>query len=309
MRTSAVLAEVRDARADIRRFMNGFSLETTPSSAAKIADFRALMRPGTDVYITFLPGSDFADTVTVARRLRDEGFNPVPHLAVRSIRSREELETNIRRAAEEAGVTQVLLIGGAVPRPLGEFGDTMQVLATGLLDRHGIRRVGVAGHPEGTPDITDEAIRQALRWKNDFAIRTGAQMYVVTQFCFEAGPIIQWDKRIQAEGSRLPVHVGVPGLATLKTLMAHAKACGIGPSMRFITRQAMHVAKLLTVAAPDALVAQLAHYKATDPSCGIARAHMYPLGGLARSAEWAYAIGDGRFRFDTHGRFAVEQAD
>jgi methylenetetrahydrofolate reductase (NADPH) len=309
MKTSAALADVRDARADIRRFMAGFSLETTPSSAAKIPDFRAHMRPGTDVYITFLPGSDFRDTVAVARRLRDEGFNPVPHMAVRSIRDREDLETNIRRAAEEGGVGQVLLVGGAIPEPLGEFADTMQVLDTGLLDRYGIRRIGVAGHPEGSPDIPDEAVKQALAWKNAFAVRTGAQMYLVTQFCFEAAPIIQWDKRIQAEGNRLPVHIGVPGLATLKTLMAHAKACGIGPSMRFITRQAMNVAKLLTVAAPDALVTQLAHYKATDPSCGITRAHMYPLGGLAKSADWSYAVADGRFTFDAHGRFVVDAAD
>src|SRR5947207_890592 len=111
----------------------------------------------------------------------------------------------------------------------------MQVLATGLLDRYGIRKIGVAGHPEGSPDITDEAIAQALRWKNDFAERTDADIYLVTQFCFEADPIIRWDKRIRAEGNRLPIHVGIPGLATLKTLMAHAKACGIGPSMRFIT--------------------------------------------------------------------------
>src|SRR5688572_2740937 len=77
----------RDARADIAAFMSGFSLETTPGSAAKIADFRSHVRPGTNVYITFLPGSDFGDTVAVARRLHDEGFNAVPHVAVRSIGS------------------------------------------------------------------------------------------------------------------------------------------------------------------------------------------------------------------------------
>jgi len=302
LKTSAAVVETRDARAEIARFMAGFSLETTPGSAAKVADFRAYMQPGTSVYITFLPGSSFDDTIAVARRLRDEGFNPVPHLAARSIPGRAMLETSIRRLAEEAGVRQLLLIAGAVATPVGEYGDTMQVLATGLLDRYGIRKIGVAGHPEGSPDIADEAIAQALRWKNDFAERTDAEMYIVTQFCCEAEPIIRWDKRIRAEGNRLPIHVGIPGLATLKTLMAHAKACGIGPSMRFITRQAMNVAKLLTVSAPDALVAQLAAYRAADPACGIVGAHMYPLGGLQKSADWAYAVAAGRFDFDTHGK-------
>ena len=39
----------------------------------------------------------------------------------------------------------------------------------------------------------------------------------------------------------------------------------------------------------------LARYKAMDPDCGIARVHMYPLGGLRRSAAWTYAVADGEF--------------
>ena len=72
--------------------------------------------------------------------------------------------------------------------------------------------------------------------------------------------------------------------------------------MRFITRQAMDVARLLTVAAPDKLVADLADYRATDPRCGIAGVHVYPLGGLKKSADWAYAVADGRFEFRPHAQ-------
>jgi methylenetetrahydrofolate reductase (NADPH) len=143
--------------------------------------------------------------------------------------------------------------------------------------------------------MSDRAIRQALRWKNDFAERTDADIYIVTQFCFEADPIIEWDKRLRMEGNRLPIHIGIPGLATIKTLMGYAKACGIGPSMRFISRQAMNVAKLLVVSTPNKLVAALAAYKATDPDCGIVAAHMLPLGGLKKSADWSYAVVNGRF--------------
>src|SRR3546814_11330104 len=87
----------------------------------------------------------------------------------------------------------------------------------------------------------------ALAWKNAFAERSYAQFYIATQFCFEAAPIIAWDKAMRAAGNRLPIHIGVPGLATIKTLINHAKACGVGPSMRFLTRQARNVAKLMTV--------------------------------------------------------------
>ena len=293
----------------IINLVSGFTTETTPAAAAKIVDYRVLLQPGATVFITFLPGTSFADTVEVAVRLRREGFNPVPHFAARSIPSRAFLEENLARLTHEAGVDQALLIGGALNQALGEFSDTMQLLDTGLFDRYGISRIGIAGHPEGSPDIPDTRIRAALAWKNAFAERTGASMYIVTQFCFEAAPVIAWDKRIQAEGNRLPVYIGIPGLASLKTLIGHAKACGVGPSMRFLTRQARNVAKLLTVSAPDRLVTALAAYRVTDPRCGIHGVHVYPLGGLKRSARWARAVVDGRFemREDRQG-FEVDAA-
>ncbi len=307
MCTALFAADVMN-RYDIRRFMDGFTLETTPGAAAKVADFREHARRGTSIYITFLPGSDIADTIAVARRLRGEGFNPVPHLAARSLASRAAFEDAVERLVGEAGVTQVLLVAGAVPAPLGEFADTMSLLETGILDRHGIRRIGLAAHPEGSPDIPDEAIRHALAWKNAFARRTGARLHLVTQFCFEAEPLIRWDRHIQAEGNRLPVRIGVPGLATIKTLLMHARACGIGASMKFLSRQALNVAKLLTVSAPDRLVSDLAHYKATDPKCGIEGVHVYPLGGFAKSARWSYAVQDGRIALRHGGGFDVPEA-
>ena len=295
------------AKQQIVDFMTGFTAETTPGSAAKTPDYREHLRPGTVVYITFLPGSDFDDTIAVAKRLKGEGFLPVPHFAARSIPDAAFLDDKLARLSGEAGLDQVLVIGGAVDKPAGDFSDTMQLLETGLFDRHGIRKFGVAGHPEGSPDISDQAIAGALRWKNDFAERSGADLYVVTQFCFEAGPVIAWDRRIQAEGNRLPITIGLPGLATIKTLLAHAKACGIGPSMRFLTRQARNLTRLMTVSAPDKLVTDLAAYKADDPACGIAGVHMYPLGGLRRSAKWSYAVTDGAFTMNRDGKgFSVD---
>jgi methylenetetrahydrofolate reductase (NADPH) len=296
-----------DTKRRIAAFMTGFTAETTPGAAAKTPDYREHLRPGTVVYITFLPGSDFDDTIAVAKRLKGEGFLPVPHFVARSVPSAAFLEDRLARLAGEAGLERVLVIAGAVDQPAGDFSDTMQLLETGLFDKHGIRKFGVAGHPEGCPDISEAAIAAALRWKNDFAERSGAELYLVTQFCFEAGPVIAWDRRVQAEGNRLPITVGVPGLATIKTLLGHAKACGIGPSMKFLTRQARNLAKLMTVSTPDRLVTDLAEYQASDPGCGIAGVHVYPLGGLRRSAEWSYAVTDGAFTMNRDGKgFTVD---
>ena len=282
--------------------VDGFSIETTPGSAAKILDYREHLRPGTTVAVTFLPGSDFADTVATAKRLKAEGFDPAPHVAARSISGKRDLEEYLKRLQGEAGVTQAVALAGAVDQPLGDFENSMQLLETGLFDKYGITRIGVAGHPEGNLDISDEDLKAALDWKNAFAARSDAQVYIATQFCFQAAPIIAWDQAIRAEGNVLPIHIGMPGLATLKTLINHSKACGIGPSMRFLTRQARNVAKLMTVSTPDRLLLDLAHYQASDPDCGIRKIHVYPLGGLKKSAQWTYAVADGDFAVRPDGK-------
>lgn len=284
-------------------FMQDCTLEITPGGAKKIEDFRTMLRPGTKVFVTFLPGSDFNDTVTTVKRLFNEGMNPVPHFAARSIPSRKFLEDGLKTLQDEARVNECLIIGGGVDKPVGEFTSTLEVLRTNLLQEYGITTIGVAGHPEGSPDIPDEDIKSALLEKNAFAKEHGLDMYITTQFCFEAEPIIAWDKRIQAEGNELPIHIGIPGLATIKTLMMHAKACGIGPSMRVLTRQAANIAKLMTTREPDKLVRDLAAYSATDPQCGITQCHLYPLGGMRKSAAWLYAVQDGNFELNEKGGF------
>jgi methylenetetrahydrofolate reductase (NADPH) len=54
-------------------------------------------------------------------------------------------------------------------------------------------------------------------------------------------------------------------------------------------------------------VTDLAEYQASDPGCGIAGVHVYPLGGLRRSAEWSYAVTDGAFTMNRDGKgFTVD---
>ena len=292
-------ADSRSTEQRVIDFVTGFTIETTPGAWEELADYREMLRPGTTVAVTFLPGSDFADTVKTAKRLKDEGFNPAPHFAARSIPSEQAFADYLTRLQGEVGIHEVVCLAGAVDTPLD---SSMALLETGLFEKHGIEKIGVAGHPEGSPDIPDEAVKQALKWKNDLAERSDAEFYVATQFVFESKPIIAWDKAIQAEGNRLPVHIGVPGLATLKTLITHAKHCGIGPSMNFLLKQARNVTKLMVVNAPDRLVLALANYKAEDPDCGIVKMHLYPLGGMRRSAAWAYAVQDGEFALKKDGK-------
>ncbi len=292
----------------IQALVSGFSIETTPTAAAKIESFKALLPAGTRVNVTFLPGSDYLDTVACAARLRAEGMVPVPHIAARSIPDQPSLETYLKRLRSEALVDQALVIGGGVSKPVGRFDSSVQLLETGLFETYGIRKIGIAGHPEGTPDIPPAEVEKALHRKAAYARATGAELYLVTQFCFEAAPVIRWIEWLRQIGIRLPVWIGVPGPASIKTLLRYAQECGIGPSMRVVTRQAKNVAKLLTVQTPDALLAGLAEFQAADLERQLRGIHLYPFGGFAKTCAWFSNVAEGRFVVTRDGKgFALAE--
>jgi methylenetetrahydrofolate reductase (NADPH) len=285
-----------------------WSIEVTPTGAGKIESFSDCLAPGTTVNVTFLPGSDPADTIAVAERLHNDGMRPVPHLAARSLRDPDQLDELLAAFTSRCGVEEVLCIGGGVDKPVGAFDATMKLLETGLIQKHGIRSIGVAGHPEGSPDITDDEIAEALAAKNALAERDGLDLYIETQFCFEADIVLAWERKVRASGNKLPIRIGIPGPATIKTLFRFAQISGIGPSMRFISKQAKNVAKLMTVQSPHLLIADLAAGMAADEDCLIRHFHYYPFGGFARTAAYAGAIAEGNIELLPKGGFDVVAA-
>ena len=282
-----------------------WSIEVTPAGASKVQSFSDILAPKTAVNVTFLPGSDPQDTYFVAKRLHDEGMKPIPHIAARSVKNIKHLEKLVSTLSKKAFVKEVLVIGGGVGNPIGEFDSSMQILKTGILQANGITKIGVAGHPEGSPDISDDAIRQALYEKNELAVKEKLQMYIETQFCFEADMVLAWEKKIREDGNQLPVRIGIPGPATIKTLFRFAQISGIGPSMKFIAKQARNVAKLMTVQSPHHLIAGLAKGMAADKACLIKYFHYYPFGGFVRTAKYAKAISDGNVNLNPRGGFEI----
>ena len=262
------------------------SIEVAPAQAIGSDALPGHFPAGTSVYITDI-GTDTIDThVAAARRVRDLGYEPVPHVASRRLTTRATLEERIARLAAEAGVRDVLVIGGGLKDHAGEFDSTMGVLETGILDRHGIRRIGVAGHPEGSPDFDEGTALDALRLKRNFAARTGADLRIVTQFGFAPERFTAWADGLAAHGLDVPVHLGVAGPATLKTLLKFAALCGVGNSIEFLRRNALKVTALMGTQSPEDVVGPIeAHWRA-NPKSPIAGIHAFPFGGLQKTADW-----------------------
>lgn len=267
----------------------GHSIEILPRTAANVLDFRALLPAGTRVYIAHIDGVPIRHMVETAARLTLEGFTPMPHFAARRIRDAAMLADWIARYQGEADVKEALVIGGGDAAPRGDFDSAIALLKTGAFDRAGFTRLHIAGHPEGSRDIDPYGgtanADAALMWKHGFSEQTDAKMVIVTQFGFEAAPILAWEERMRGQGVSLPIHLGIAGPAKLQTLIKYALACGVGPSMQVLQKRAMDVSKLLLPYTPDALISDLAPAFAGDRL--FAQLHLFPLGGIAATAQWA----------------------
>ena len=127
---------------------------------------------------------------------------------------------------------------------------------------------------------------KALKDKQAWLKSRNIDGFIATQFLFEAGPVADWARKLRAEGIDLPIHVGVPGPATIKTLVKYAAMCGVGNSARFIRKQALNVTKLLSVNTPDDFMHGLADLHLGKPELGIAGPHLYPFGGFDKLFDW-----------------------
>jgi methylenetetrahydrofolate reductase (NADPH) len=274
----------------IQNIVKGYSIETTVRDADRVEKFADHVPAGTCLYIPHVPGANFQDTVLLAARLRKEGMEPVPHIVARRTDNLTVLDDHLRRLTGDAGVKQVLVVAGDNATPVGELESGLQILDSGLLQKYQIRTIGVAGHPEGHRDVKEPALRDALRRKNAYAQANKAAVYVVTQFTFSADPIVAWEASFGADIGDLPVTVGLPGLASAKTLLKFAIDCGVGNSLQAFSKRAASFTKLLTVSTPDDIIVGLARYKDRVPHSRIAAVHFFPFGGFKRTAEWANAI-------------------
>ena len=134
-----------------------------------------------NVYITMLPGNDYKEIANKAEELFKSGFNPVPHFPARSIKNMGELKDYAKRC-KDIGVKQVLVIGGSA-QPIGDFHCSLQLLETGLFEGF---KIGIAGHPDGSPDISDSDLEKAMIDKKPYAD------YIVTQWALNAESILNF---------------------------------------------------------------------------------------------------------------------
>ena len=277
-------------RTDLPALLRGYSVEVTARGAAAAEVCLAHLATGTEVYVAFTPRDTHHGIVDTAIRLQVAGFVPVPHVTARKVASFTQLNDFLARLAGEAGVTRALVLGGDADRPTGPYRSSLQALESGLFQRHGIRRIGLACYPEAHRKIDAAALDEALAAKLDLVRRAGLEAWLVSQFCFEAAPIVRFAERLRAEGVDAPLRVGLAGPADLRRLWKYGLYCGIGNSIRALGPRVDAVANLLARQTPDTVVADLAVALRRDPALGVVGIHIFTFGGVASAASWANAV-------------------
>lgn len=265
--------------------LHNYSLEMTAKDVAELEEAADIIPPGTKIPITFLPGETFEARIAAARRVRELGFLPIPHVSARRLRSQSELEDFLAGLQRDVGTDHAFVVAGDPPQPLGPYEDALSVIRSGLLARYGIRRVGISGYPDGHRDIGNDKLWQAKRDKQVALQDRGHDFAVVTQFTFDAESVLAWLERVRAEGIDALVRIGVPGPASMRRLLAFAARCGVEASAAVMAKYGLSIGRLLSTAGPDALIKDLS--ARLDPAKhGEVLLHFYPFGGLRTTAEW-----------------------
>ena len=215
-----------------------------------------------DVYITFLPGGSYIETCNKAEELVKKGFNPVPHFPARSILNATQLKEYVLRC-KDVGVKQTLIIGGS-REPVGDFESSIQLLETGYFEG---MKIGIAGHPEGSPDISDSVLEKAMKDKKPYAD------YIVTQWLLNPQAIVDFISK-----QSVPVHVGITGPLKITSLIKFANIVGAKNSINFIKSNFSKALDLIKPKDPNDLIEKIK--KHTD------HFHIYTFGGLKETNKW-----------------------
>lgn len=263
---------------------DGFSLEMTAKDEASLRDAAPLIPAETPIAVTYLPGEEVDARVAATVAVRELGFEPMPHFSARRITSQDDFEAYLKAVVEKAGVRRCFIVAGDPPEPQGPYFDTMALIATGAFERAGIQAIGIGGHPEGHPNMSEAECWAVLETKVLEIESRGMAPLVVTQFGFDPDAFLVWLKELRARGIMCPVRIGIPGPAGIKRLLAFAARCGVGASASVMKKYGVSITNLLGTAGPDKLVDAFANGLGEEH--GRVRLHFYPFGGLTKTLEW-----------------------
>lgn len=290
----------RGPRTAVYRLLREPSFEIAPGQEQDVHALSARLHPGTQIFIANIAGKALDALSGTLEQLAPTGYELVPHIAARNLKSKQTF-FDFTGLLSRLNVQTVFLVGGGASQPMGPYNDAEELLRdVGLLADAGVQHIGFAGYPEGHPNISNAELDEALARKVQIARENGLKPFIVTQFCFEAEPIIAWERKSRELLVRpVPVVVGMPGVTSIRQLLRYARVCGVQASAAFLTGHAATMINMMRQWSPDRLVTEIGAAVAEDSESRIERFHFFPFGALDRTVAWTsnmVAVNDAQTR-------------
>ena len=200
-----------------------------------------------------------------------------PHLSARLLASEAEL-SNVLHQLEDLGIEELFIVGGDTFPARGSFANSLELVAAIRATNKNIR-LGVAAYPEGHPRIAKEALLEDLKRKAPFV------QFMSTQLCFDAATLKIWLEQTRSAGVTLPVQIGIAGVVDSIKLAQIAGRIGVGDSLRYLTKHAGQVFKLVAGYKPDDVVQDLEPLY-NDGFYNIVGFHVYTFNQLEKTERW-----------------------
>jgi len=289
--TSAEIA-AQDAALDL---LQNTSIEVGVHDVHALDSAKSMLAPKTRVFVSHLPKQSWQATIAATRAVRLAGFRPVPHVPVRLLADATAANELFAALRAEGEIQEALVIAGDYPKSRGEFSSVLELLRTDLLQTHGVTRVCFAGHPEGHPHVSLDAIRRAEIEKVRYADAAGLDATLVTQFFFQSQPFVEWAGAIRTEVPSVRIAAGLAGPTNIAALLKFAMRCGVGRSISALSNRSGLLRTMLSDFSPDALVNELARSRAYDDA-RIDSFHLFSFGGFLRTCEWLHSALETRRR-------------
>ena len=188
----------------------------------------------------------------------------------------------------DAEVERALLLGGDCGEPAGPFKEALDLLGTGLLSEHGIRKIALACFPEGHPTIPGDRLQRApIEAKLAAAAQSDLDVLLVSQFLFDPRPLLDYTRRLRAGGIDAPLRAGLAGPADVETLLQFAKELGVGGSKQVMQSKAARPDERKADQSPQGLTTALVEAQASEPSLRIDGFHFFAFGSTEATIVWA----------------------
>ena len=228
------------------------------------------------VTVTVSPTKGHEPTLALTGALARQGYAVVPHLSARLVADATEAAEIVDRLRAD-GVRNVFVVAGDAEEPRGSFTGAIDLLEA--LDELGrpFAEVGITGYPESHPLIEDATTISAMFAKASYAT------YVVSQVCFDPVVTARWIEAVWARGTRLPIHVGIPGAVPRAKLMRVSARIGIGDSLRFLRKHGGFAGRVLRGFDPDRLVDGLGPVLASEKVGGF---HVFTFNDVEDTEAW-----------------------